>query len=171
MSIESRFRKGNILVSDSHHTIAIYSHTTSDTGALFFLASLINNGEYIAYTSTGVGYTTNYRPAKKSEKAKMIERLKEDKIKLIYLDPSALDSLVIIDTFNSVLSDNYALEIINSEKYGMNVGITINSYDLFKNSTKLFKDIKPYSIISLLASVRFGGSSHLQLQEIFEIDL
>lgn len=101
----------------------------------------------------------------------MIERLKEDKIKLIYLDPSALDSLVIIDTFNSVLSDNYALEIIDSGENKMNVGITTSSYDLFKNSTKLFKDIKPYSIISMNASVRFGGSYHLQLHEIFEIDL
>ena len=171
MSIESRFRKGDILVSDSHHTIAIYSRTTSDTGALFFLAALISDSEYIAYTSSGIGYTTNYRPAKKSEKAKIIERLKEDKIKLIYPDPSALDSLVIIDTFNSVLSDNYTLEIIDSEKYGMNVGIIINSYDLFKNSTKLFKDIKPYSIISIDMAVRFGGSSHLRLHEIFEIDL
>lgn len=171
MSIESRFRKGDILVSDSHHTIVIYSHTTRDTGALFFLAALISDGEYIAYTSSGVGYTTYYRPAKESEKAGMIERLREDKIKLIYLDPSALDSLVIIDTFNSVLSDNYALEIIDSGENEMKVSITINSYDLFKNSTKLFKDIKPYSIISTDTAARFGGSYHLQLHEIFDIDL
>lgn len=68
MSIESRFRKGDILVSDSHHTIVIYSHTTRDTGALFFLAAAINDGEYMSYTSSGVGYTTYYRPAKNLKK-------------------------------------------------------------------------------------------------------
>ena len=165
MSIESRFRKGDILVSDSHHTIVIYSHTIRDTGALFFLVALMHDGEYMAYTSSGVGYTTYYRPAKESEKVEMIERLKEEKVKLIYPDSSALDSLIIIDTFNSVLSDNYALEILYSGE------ITTSSYDLFKNSTKLFKDIKPYSITPIDTAARFGGNYHLQLHEIFEIDL
>lgn len=171
MSIESRFRKGDILVSDSYHTIVIYSHTTRDTGALFFLAALMHDGEYMAYTSSGVGYTTYYRPAKKSEKVEMIERLKEEKVKLIYPDSSALDSLVIIDTFNSVLSDNYSLEILDSGENKMNVEVTTSSYDLFKNSAKLFKDIKPYSITPIDTAARFGDNYHLQLHEIFEIDL
>lgn len=170
MSIESRFRKGDILASDSHHTIVIYSHTTRDTGALFFLAALIHDGD-MAYTSSGVGYTTYYKPAKESEKVEMIERLKEEKVKLIYPDSSALDSLVIIDTFNSVLSDNYSLEILDSGENKMNVEVTTSSYDLFKNSTKLFKDIKPCSITSINTAARFGGNYHLQLYEIFEIDL
>lgn len=171
MSMESRFRKGDILVSESHHTIAIYSYTTRDTGALFFLAALIYGGEYIAYTSSGVGYTKDYRIATEYEKAKMIEKLKEDQIKLMYPDPSALDSLVIIDTFNSVLLDNYALEILDSGENKMNINIIMNSYDLFKNTKKLFKDIKPYSIISMNALDRFGDICHLQLNEIFELDL
>lgn len=59
------------MVSDSYHTIVIYSHTTSDTGALFSLAALMHGGEYMDYTSSGVGYTTYYRPAKKNLKKKL----------------------------------------------------------------------------------------------------
>lgn len=170
MSMESRFRKGDVLVSESHHTIAIYSYT-KDTEALFFLAALIYGGDYTAYTSSGVGYTKDYRIATEYEKAKMIEKLKEDQIKLMYPDPSALGSLVIIDTFNSVLLDNYSLEVLDSGENKMDINIIMNSYDLFKNTNKLFKDIKPYSIISTNASVKFGDIYHLQLHEIFELDL
>lgn len=80
MSME--FKRGDILVNDKIRTIVIYSYTDDKSGKLFFLSALHKDSRYIEYTSTGVGYTIDYRIATESEKTEMIEELNRKKQRL-----------------------------------------------------------------------------------------